>query len=116
PNGPALSAIGLVEELVNRLQDGGGDVEDFIAAHPGHAETLRRMLPAVRVMADLSRSTDATDFPHGDSGAPLGELGDYRIIREVGRGGMGIGYEAGTVSLCRPGSSAREPLVGAVAA
>ncbi len=33
--------------------------------------------------------------------APLGELGDFRLLREIGRGGMGTVYEAHQISLNR---------------
>ncbi len=36
-----------------------------------------------------------------DEHRPLGQLGDFRLLREIGRGGMGIVYEAEQLSLQR---------------
>src|SRR2546425_13109795 len=97
--GSAAAAV-LVEELIDALQS-GADVEALIAAHPEHADTLRRLLPAARLLADLSSSAAPGDLaldPAGDAHQPLG---DFRLIREVGRGGMGIVYEAEQLSLSR---------------
>jgi serine/threonine protein kinase len=96
------AAADLIEDLINRIQAGAADVEEFIAAHPEHAEDLRRLLPAAQVLADLSRSAQAEgSFPPAEEGAAAGELGDFRIVREVGRGGMGVVYEAVQISLDR---------------
>src|SRR3954452_11818348 len=56
-------------------------------------------------MADLGqvsiREVGRVAPPPTDPAAGVGELGDFRLIREVGRGGMGIVYEAEQVSLGR---------------
>src|SRR5262249_38938187 len=39
--------------------------------------------------------------PDRGLGPELGELGDFRLVREVGRGGMGVVYEADQLSLRR---------------
>ena len=73
-----------------------------MASHREHADRLRELLPALRLLADLSRSADGT-FPPADGAidAASGTLGDFRLIREVGRGGMGVVYEAEQISLGR---------------
>ena len=48
-------------------------------------------------MGDSSDPSEAA----GASAAPLERLGDYRNIREVGRGGLAVVYEAEQVSLAR---------------
>src|SRR5438874_867393 len=90
-NGQDTSALtDLVEDIVNRLQDGDTvNVEAYIREHPEHAEGLRRLLPAMEVLAELGRSAPVSGVsvpPAGaDPAAPAGTLGDFRLIREVGR-------------------------------
>jgi serine/threonine protein kinase/predicted Zn-dependent protease len=95
----------VVEEFTNRLQAGESvDVESYVRQHPEHAERLCQLLPALEMLADLSRSihTGPAIMAADVSGKPVaGILGDFRIVRELGRGGMGIVYEAEQISLRR---------------
>ncbi len=95
----------LVEELTVRLQSGEClDIESLRRDYPEYADRLEQLLPALRLLANVSRSRPDGLMPVApgcDLEAPSGTLGDFRILREVGRGGMGIVYEAEQISLGR---------------
>jgi WD40 repeat protein len=94
----------LIEEFTKLVEDGADPgVDLFAAAHPNHELELRRLLPAVKALASLGGPTrDASQSQADHKSAPqIRELGDFRLIREIGRGGMGIVYEAEQHSLDR---------------
>src|SRR6516162_6856107 len=94
----------LIEELSARMEAGEAvDLQACLDAHPEHAAELRRLFPALQLLADFSGSGEANVPPDGGEpvqtlGAPLG---DFRLVRELGRGGMSVVYEAEQLSLGR---------------
>ena len=92
-------------ELAVRIRSGESvDWEALVREHPERAEAIRRMRPAFGLMARMGSSVHreaAGRDPVCDPVAGLGCLGDYKLLREVGRGGMGVVYEAHQISLNR---------------
>ncbi len=102
-NDPILNR--LVEELTEKLQAGERvELSAYVAQYPDQADRLRRLWPALRMLANMSHSSVLEIERNERASAvdePLPALGDYRLVREVGRGGMGVVYEARQVSLGR---------------
>ncbi len=95
----------LLEDFSRRIQAGENiDDDALIAAHPDYAEALRRLLPGMRALIAFAASQSASgrDPTSSTVDSPAsGVLGDFRILREIGRGGMGVVYEAEQISIGR---------------
>ncbi len=100
----------LLDGYLRRLEEGlPPPRENLLEANPDLADSLQAYFGSLDELHDMAAGFQP---PAGDAGcgaslpesSPAGDerrLGDFRLLREIGRGGMGVVYEAQQISLGR---------------
>ncbi len=84
----------LLEQCILALESGDqARVDELIAAYPEHAFGLRERLAELASLGILQPPRAAPAIPE--------RLGEFRLLRQIGRGGMGVVYLAEQESLRR---------------
>jgi eukaryotic-like serine/threonine-protein kinase len=103
---PTSEVISILEEFLTKLEAGARlNPEDLTARCPALADPLKGCLASLEFLheASLSLRDPAAHELLEATGCQtdLGPLGDFQLLREIGRGGMGVVYEAQQISLGR---------------
>ncbi len=94
----------VLDEYLDQLRDGAAPaVAELMARHPDLADDLHECLACLDIIHQAAPSPrqEGSFVEALKAGRGTADLGDFRIVREIGKGGMGVVYEAEQLSLHR---------------
>jgi serine/threonine protein kinase len=103
---PTSEVITILEEFMTKLEAGARlSPEDLTARCPALAEPLKACLASLELLHNASLGLRDQATPEQPFAAEcqtdLSRLGDFQLVCEIGRGGMGVVYEAKQIPLGR---------------
>jgi serine/threonine protein kinase len=92
----------LAEEFARRWREGERpSIDEYADRFPQWAAQIRELFPTILMMEEFKPRFNDPIVSSQAPTPPPERLGEYRVIREIGRGGMGVVYEGRHESLGR---------------
>jgi len=95
----------LIDQYLQGIESGVPvDIDALVAVQPELAEDFKKCIEGLELIQRVNPRVGAANSGNESPIVPMApdsRLGDYRLICEIGRGGMGVVYEAEQVSLSR---------------